>query len=48
MRFLVSPDRSEAVWVHQLEIPTHRSRDWIDCTDMNDDQFMQFMKQPKE
>lgn len=45
MRFFVSPDRKGAVWRHELD-PREGTEyvDWIDCTDMNDDEFGAFMR----
>lgn len=42
-RFMVSPDRGEGAWVHPLEVPT-QTPGWIDCTDMDDDEFVSFMR----
>lgn len=45
-RFMVSPDRFRSAWVHPAEIPT-KTPGWIDCTDMDDDEFDRFMKGPQ-
>lgn len=42
LRFMVSPDRMKADWVHPLEVPA-RCPDWIDVTHLNDDEFHEFM-----
>ena len=46
MRFFVSPDRQQAVWRHELD-PREGTEyaDWIDCTDMDDAAFDEFMKE---
>jgi hypothetical protein len=40
-RFLVSKDRKLAKWVHMLEVVEDGS---TDCTDMDDDEFLEFIK----
>lgn len=39
-RFLVSKDRKFAKWIHPLEF----INEWVDCTDMNDKDFCEFMR----
>lgn len=40
-RFMVSQDRKESDWIHQLEVANRPG--WIDCTDMDDAEFDAFM-----
>ena len=41
-RFMVSPDRKQANWVHPVDVAIN-CPDWIDCTEMSDDEFDAFM-----
>lgn len=42
-RFLVRPDGNAAVWRHPLDIPGCGPHGWHDCTDMNDQEFDDFV-----
>ena len=46
-RFLVSRDRKKYDWIHPAEIEA-RAKDWIDCTDMDDAEFEEFMRNKNE
>jgi len=42
-RFYASPDRNKYRWIHPDEKAAHYE-DWIDCTDMSDDELAAFTK----
>lgn len=43
MRFIVDPDRQQAVWCHPLDIQVCGPSGWTDCTEMGDLEFLYFM-----
>ncbi|MCY1389112.1 hypothetical protein D9M71_39020 [compost metagenome] len=45
-RFCASPDRKEARWLHPT-IWKQMHPDWIDITDLSDDEMVEFFAQPK-
>ncbi|CAL8476439.1 hypothetical protein [Caballeronia sp. S22] len=42
-RFLVSPSRAKGEWHHPSAVAQLVAVGWIDCTDMSDLQFDEFM-----
>jgi hypothetical protein len=46
-RFAVSPDRTQARWIHPAELAAVHP-DWTDCTGFDDDQFFDHMTDPSE
>lgn len=43
MRFYVRPDGLTAEWLHELDpLPPGRA-DWFDCTEMDDEEFTNFV-----
>lgn len=41
-RYCASPDRTHFRWIHPAERVAFFA-DWIDCTDMDDDEFLSFV-----
>jgi len=42
-RYLVSPDKKKADWVHPAEIVRGGFGDWKDCTDMSDEELDRYI-----
>jgi hypothetical protein len=42
-RYLVSPDKEIADWIHPAEVGKPEYEGWFDCTDTPDDEFDRFM-----
>lgn len=46
-RFMISPDKVRGRWCNPIEIP-HFYADWFDCTDMPNDEYLEFLEKDLE
>jgi hypothetical protein len=42
-RYLVSPDKAKADWIHPAEVDRGRFKNWKDCTDMSDEELDRYI-----
>ena len=43
-RYMVHREKDRYGWVHPAEIVERKSEGWVDCTDMPDDELVEFFK----
>ena len=43
-RYMVHREKDRYGWVHPAEVAERKREEWVDCTDMPDDELVEFFK----